>query len=191
MRRRKWIGGVTADQLKVLNRGKYGKRSWVGVDHVLLVDVVPYPPWLFVESWYPAGFSEGVNGAASVADIQLGAAMKRREKKREELSDKAFHDEEFREKYPTLFDHLASTRFDGESGGERTVSTLLVFAADGVLKACLRDRNDALCLWVAGRTLGDLLSVLERELADDTGVWRMDRLAGAPVAARKPKGKSP
>lgn len=191
VRRRYPVGGPTADQLKASNRGKYGKRTWVGVDNVYFVDVVPYPPWILVEHWYPVWFTKGSDGSAASVDLQLGGAMKRREKKREELQTRAFHDEEFREQYPTLFDHLSALTFDGEGGGDRVVSTLLVFGKDGGLTACLRDRNDSVCCWVSGRTLRDVLTVLERDLAEDTAVWRLDRSAGHPTAARKPKPKSP
>lgn len=191
MKRRFPVGGPTADQLRAANRGKYGFRCLVGVDFILLADVVPYPPWIVVEGWFPSWFTESEEWATDFTDIQLGTAMKRREKKREELQTRAFNDEEFREQYPTLFDHLSALQFDGEGSGERVVSTLLIFGADGVLKACLRDRNDAICCWVAGRTLRDLLQVLERDLAEDTAVWRADRLSGASLASRKPKPKSP
>lgn len=164
---------------------------WVGSDHVHYVDVLPYPPYLVVHAWYPRWFAEGDYGPEATSDFQLRAAMKRKENKRVELQTRAFHDEDFRAEYPTLFDHLSALTWDGEGGGDRVVSTLLIFGKDGGLTACLRDRNDAVCCWVSGRTLRDLLAVLEDQLANDTAVWRLDRAAGAATAARKPKPKSP
>lgn len=177
--------------LKAVNRGKYGMRVLVGRDYILVVEIVPFPPYLFVDGVFPRAWMDSPWWGVEWTYLQLDIAMKRKERKRAELEARAAHDEEFRASYPNLFDHLTSTSFDGEAAGSRVVSTLLVFCADGVFKACLRERNDGICLWTAGASFGDVLTVLERELENDTGVWRADRVMGAPVASRKPKPKSP
>lgn len=191
MRRRVIRPGTVKEDLQVLNRGKYGVRVWVGVDHLILVEVVPFPPFVVVLGWLPAVWTTDATWPSLWADYQRGCPMKRREKKRVELEGRAAHDQEFQASYPTLFDYLTATTYDGDAGSPRTVSTLLVFAADGVFKACLRERDDGVCCWVSGRSFGDVLHVLEQELAADTAVWRADRIVGAPVASRKPKPKSP
>lgn len=75
--------------------------------------------------------------------------------------------------WPLLWDHLTQTTWP--DGSPRTTSSLLIFAADGVLKAMLRDREAGLCLWVASPSWGGLLTVLEASLGDPGAEWRLDR----------------
>jgi hypothetical protein len=123
-------------------------------------------------------------------ELELGGYMKRKERKNGSAQNRAGSDEEFREQYPTLYDYLTATCYDDDPKQPRVVSTLLVFCQDGCFKACLRDRAEAVCCWCAAPTFGELLSVLEREIAGDTAVWREDRASGAPEAKRKPREKS-
>lgn len=178
------------DVLRQRNSGKFGKRLMVGEDTALMVDVIPWFPFLVVDGWFPSAWLRTSDWPEVWSFLLWSRAMKRKEKKRGQETQRAAEDPDLRERFPTLYDYLTSLTYDGEDGGVRTVSTLLVFAADDVFKACLRDRDEGVCLWVAGRTFGDLLRVLEDELANDTGVWRLDRAAGHQVAARKPKPKS-
>lgn len=180
-----------ASRYKARNAGKYGHRLWVGDETALMVEVFAWWPFFEVGGWFPSSWLKADDWAETWAYVLWSNAMRKKEKKREAQSTRAAEDTDLCERFPTLYDYLTAITYDGPDGGPRTVSTLLVFAADGVFKACLRDRDEGVCLWVAGRTFGDLLRVLEDELANDTGVWRLDRVAGHQVAARKPKPKSP
>ena len=93
------------------------------------------------------------------------------------------------ESFPTICEFLTSTAYDGEAAGTRQTSTLLVFAQDGAWKACLRDRQEGRCMWVAAAVWNDLLPVLEDALANGSGVWRDDRAAGHETAKRQKKGQ--
>lgn len=93
------------------------------------------------------------------------------------------------ERFPTLADFLASTCYDGDPPGTRCTGTLLVFAQDGSWKACLRDRQESRCLWVASLSLFELFTVLEAALSDPAAVWRYDRMDGHEQAKRIPPKK--
>lgn len=79
-------------------------------------------------------------------------------------------DEDFVGEYPLLFEYLAHRQYD--DGSERETSTLLVFAADGVWKACLNDRAEGQALWVSCSFFGGVLEALERALDTSAPDWR-------------------
>jgi hypothetical protein len=66
-------------------------------------------------------------------------------------------------------------------GRAREGSTLLVFAADGVFKGCLNDRDNGLVAWASAGTVQEVLEALERGLQADTLEWRAQK----PMARRK------
>jgi len=94
-------------------------------------------------------------------------------------------DAAFQKKWPTLFDHLTQTTWD--DGTARQTSTLLIFAADGMLKALLKDREAVMTLWASAATLETLLGTLERAARDPDAEWRADRQEGGGGTARRQK----
>lgn len=155
-----------------------GQRPWNGPGCVELL------------TWCPAGELSTSWWTELKGRMELCAYMKKRAKKGEGLSTRSAADDEFRGQYPTLFDYLTATCYDDDPKQPRITATLLLFGQDGCWKACLRDRAECCCAWAAGPSITELFGVLERELADDTVVWRLDRLSGAPEATRKPRSKS-
>lgn len=89
--------------------------------------------------------------------------------------------------YPLLAEFLTATCYEDSPQVPRLVGTLLIFAQQGIWKACLRDRQEQRCLWVAASGFNDLVTVAEHELGDPAAVWRDDRLSGAETAKRQPK----
>lgn len=86
-------------------------------------------------------------------------------------------------RHPGLSEHLTATAY--EDGTPRQTSTVLIFAAEGVWKATLRDREEGRCLWVAADSFDELWTVLEASVNDPAAVWRDDRLSGADTAKRR------
>lgn len=78
--------------------------------------------------------------------------------------------------YPCIWEHLYLTRY--EDGSPRQGSTLLLFCDAGVVKACLKDRDQGVEAWVAGSGLQHVLGALESSLAGDTAEWRKTNQAG-------------
>lgn len=73
-------------------------------------------------------------------------------------------------KYPALWEYMTADRWpDGES---RTTSSLLLFYAEGQLRACLNDRDAGASLWATAEGLEEALQSLEDRLADGSGEWR-------------------
>lgn len=91
-------------------------------------------------------------------------------------------DEKFKKRYPAIFEHLT---LDTLEGSPRETSTLGVSTELGRWKACLRDRDNGLCLWVSGDTFDGLLGALEGILAKGGGDWREDKYA----SSKRPAGK--
>lgn len=91
---------------------------------------------------------------------------------------------------PLVLEHLTRRQYD--TGEARITSSLLVFHDDetGCLKACLRDRQEGYCCWVAGGTLEDVLLALEGAIeSGDPTHWRRDRpVNGGGSAARRKLG---
>lgn len=89
-----------------------------------------------------------------------------------------------------LADHLALTAFEGEGPGSRLVSSLLIFADDGVWKAMLKDKNAGKCLWIASPSLLDIFAVMDESLGSPNAIWRDDRHAGHETARRNKPNKT-
>lgn len=94
-------------------------------------------------------------------------------------------DVDLAKKFPALAAHLCQAAW--EDGDLRQTSTLAIFTGDGCWKACLRDRELGLCLWVAAKSFAALPGVLEAALGDPGTVWRVDRQASGAQASRKRK----
>lgn len=89
-------------------------------------------------------------------------------------------------RWPVLWSHLTQAAW--EDGEVRETSNLLVFAQDGMLKAMVRDKEEGLCLWMAGGSLTELLDGVEAALCDPQAEWRVDRQAEGQKAKRVRKG---
>lgn len=173
------------------NREVFRER-WVVARHIAVL--VAQKPWsgstaCVLVTWCPASWALDQWWTSDKGQLEIGAHMKRKAKKDEASLTRSAVDEQFQRDYPNVYDYLTSSCWDDDPKQPRATATLLVFGADGCWKACLRDRAEGLCCWVAAPGFVDLLAVLERELADGTAVWRLDRLSGAPEAKRAPRGK--
>lgn len=93
------------------------------------------------------------------------------------------------EKYPALAEMLSSTHYEDEVPGSRRTATCLIFAQDGVWKACLSDRHEQRALWVSAASLLEIFAVLEDALGSDGAVWRDDRVQGAETSRRQNPSK--
>lgn len=72
--------------------------------------------------------------------------------------------------FPGIWEMLTAGAFaDGEA---RKGATLLLFVDEGVVKACLNDREQGMTAWASGAGLSDCLTALEEGLQGDTLVWR-------------------
>lgn len=83
--------------------------------------------------------------------------------------------------WTALWEQLTDVAWD--DGSERRPSTLLLFFSDGVWKACLNDKESERTGWIAGHTLSELLSSLDKALAGNKVDWR----AAKAYDARKQK----
>lgn len=77
---------------------------------------------------------------------------------------------------PALWEYL--TLCEWEDGKERETASLTVFFGEGLLKACISDKDAGLVAFVSGESLEGLLQALERGLAEGTLDWRRQREAG-------------
>jgi len=77
---------------------------------------------------------------------------------------------EWEKRWRTLAEFLSSCTWD--DGSSREPGTLLVFAEDGVWKACLHDRTGGMQTFVSAQTPGALWDALEKGLAGDSLEWR-------------------
>lgn len=128
-----------------------------------------------------------LKGATDVQE-QWEAAMaflkKTAEKDAKAVSAISKDGEQFAKKYPALMEYLTVSVWP--EGGERTVSTLLLFCEDGVFKACLNDRDAGRSLWVSGASVPDALEALESTLRHGGGEWR----ASGQFKGKKPPKRS-
>lgn len=94
-------------------------------------------------------------------------------------------DDQFAKKHPTVLEVLTTRAV--VDGSETNRVSLSLFTQDGQWKAILKDKKDALCLWVTAPTMALLWASIEACLIDPETVWRKDRYAGAAAANRVKK----
>jgi len=82
---------------------------------------------------------------------------------------------------PAVVEYLTAVSYPDQSPRER--STISVFLEDGVVKACLSDRDQARTLWRSGPSVEDALMALETAVVDGTADWR--RSGGGKATAPK------
>jgi len=82
---------------------------------------------------------------------------------------------------PLLMEYLVDMLF--EDGSERQTATLLIFAADGVWKACLNDRAEEQALWASGASIASALDALESMLDSSSPEWKR---TNKPPARKRP-----
>lgn len=170
----------------------FGWRWVAGKDTAVLLEQCPWggSESVKLHAACPTWWLSVDNRTPELEQFFLEAQMKRKAKPTEVSRGRVAEDADFQLQYPTLFDYLTATTFEGEGNELRQVSTLLIFGQDAVWKACLRDRAESVCLWVAAPSVLGTLEVLEGELAGPTAAWRLDRVAGHQEATRRPRGKS-
>lgn len=91
-------------------------------------------------------------------------------------------DGQFIKKYPTLWEWMTAPKW--ADGSTRQPSSVLFFAADGLIKCMLRDKDEGHCLWVAGPGFTQALQAMEAALNDPGAAWRVDRQGEAKKASR-------
>lgn len=84
---------------------------------------------------------------------------------------------------PGVVEYLTAVSYPDGSSRER--STISVFLEDGVVKACLSDRDQARTLWRSGPSVEDALMALEAAVVDGTADWRRSGAGKASVPKRK------
>jgi len=85
--------------------------------------------------------------------------------------------------FPTLWGYLSDLRY--EDGSPRQTATLMLLAEQGVVKACLNDRDNDRSVWVSGRGVEEALSVLEAALLAGRAEWRGRPPSRGPGRPRK------
>jgi len=88
----------------------------------------------------------------------------------------AARDEVFERAHEALHEFLTARLFD--DGSERETATLLIFAADGVWKACLNDRAEGRVAFVTSSTVQGLLGALDGQLEEGSVEWRASKQYG-------------
>lgn len=87
-----------------------------------------------------------------------------------------FDDPGFAKKFPLLYEQLTETSFEG--GEARITSSIILFAEEGSLKACLSERNDHCSLWATANTLEGVMKALEAALTTGNPQWRKQKPGG-------------
>jgi hypothetical protein len=84
----------------------------------------------------------------------------------------AADDADFRVRYPTLHSFLCLT---GRKGAVRKTGTMLLFAEDGVFKACLSDRDEGYIAFLTHKSVEGLLDAADKALFRGALEWRVSK----------------
>jgi len=79
--------------------------------------------------------------------------------------------------HPAVWEYMTCEAY--EDGAPRQPSMLCVFLEDGVVKACLQDRQEGRSLWISAPSLLQAFDALEAKLQAGTDDWRVSRAAQA------------
>jgi len=139
-------------------------------------------PWQLVRAdWVPRWYKESLQ-AGEWDELVMGFLDVPRKVAADGRSGAPVADSQAEKKWPTLLEALTT---QADIDGRRTNRfSLSLFIGEGVWKAILRDKQDAIACWVASKTLSGLWDVLEAALLDPEHEWRQDRFAGAEKASR-------
>jgi len=167
---------------------------WLEHDQVVLL-LQQLPTWdrrkVRVLAWCPLEIFRGPLWTRFKGLLELEGNMKRQGIHHGESAGYVWVCEDFRERWPEVYDHLAAKFFEGDPKQPRRTSTLTLFGEDGLLKFCLRDREEGRCAFVGALDLVGGLECLSKSLAQGSIVWRLDRAAGHAEASRvKPQKKT-
>lgn len=84
--------------------------------------------------------------------------------------DDSYGPDELSQLFPHVVEFLVETRYG--DGSNRLPGSLSFFTEDGMLKACLNDKDQGLIVFVSGSGLQGCLLALERGLQQDSLEWR-------------------
>jgi len=96
---------------------------------------------------------------------------------------RGWRDEVLAESHPALVGWVGDVLAD--DGTARDTGTILLFAEDGALKACLNDRQSGARCFLSAPGLDGLLNAIEETLATGKGDWRAPKEAPAGKGARR------
>jgi len=91
----------------------------------------------------------------------------------------AWNDPGDKSDYPNLFAFLTDTKYD--DGSPRVPGAVSIFTSQGVLKACINDKDQISTAFVEGATLHELIEWIERAICDDTTEWKVNPNAKKPT----------
>jgi hypothetical protein len=81
----------------------------------------------------------------------------------------------FQDKYPAVYELLASGLAEGEV---RKGATITLFCVDGRLKACIADRHTENALWITLEPFEDVLGEIEVAVAKADAEWKSTHKGG-------------
>lgn len=84
----------------------------------------------------------------------------------------AWNDDGDKHDFPNLFSFLRDTKYD--NGDPRVPGAVSIFTSQGVLKACLNDKDQLATAFVEAATLHELIEVIERAICDDCTEWKIN-----------------
>jgi len=92
-------------------------------------------------------------------------------------SPSSYGDESFAKKFPVLLEFL--TREFWEPGQPREKGSIILFAEEGVFKACASDKDSMEVAFVTKATFSGLLDALEKGMANGSLDWRLSTVGKA------------
>jgi hypothetical protein len=92
-------------------------------------------------------------------------------------------DDDFRSRYPALWEHMSSECY--ADGSKRKTSTVSFFRGPQGWHASVHDRDNQRVGWVTARSLEELLERLEQQCSDGDAVWRNDAWAAGNTKRQK------
>jgi hypothetical protein len=82
-------------------------------------------------------------------------------------------DKDFAKEAPTLLAYLQEDAWP--DGQDRQRSSIVLFVEDGMLKACLSEKDTSSTLWASSRNFWGILEALEGRLTEDAPDWRKSK----------------
>jgi len=81
--------------------------------------------------------------------------------------------------FPNIYSFMVDQKYD--DGSPRVPGAISIFTSQGVLKACINDKDNISTAFVEANTIHELIECIERAICDDATEWRVNPNAKRPT----------
>lgn len=149
-----------------------GVRVWV-TESVALVQWSSRGGWVYQSAFVRFRLGPRSTRRQQIMDAIWEGQMKRKDKKAVEALRFHAGEDKLLRGYPEISEFMRSAVYEGEDT-VRTSPTVTFWCQSGEWRCSVKDRAEALVMWLSAPTLLELLGLIEAYCTNSDGPWRHD-----------------